>query len=671
MGTLKAVCSLKKKYKTAVFCSLCILFGGGFASAAVSDDYGEADELLLFQDMTLVVSASRQEQPENLVSVPVSVITADDLHYGGYTSIPEALRYTPGVDVVRLDRNRYAVGIRGMQGSFSDRMMTLVDGMPADSPAFGGPMFSTLPITMEDIERIEVVRGPGGAAWGANALSGVINIITKDPETVPGLLLSTRVTEFGGSSSQARFADASGNWSWLLSAGYEETKSSAESLGLTVEEGGTDFQHRSLARGKLVYKTESELEITFGAGMTGTDRGAFDVAGVSVSKDNEFNTANGYIKAAKVFSADTKGYVRWAGRYHDMNRSSYGSSKYRVLENDIEAQLNIKGLYKHSLAVGGNFRNSSIESSPVAPDTFTLAEENVDENWVGIFASDRYQFSKQLLFEGQFRGDYFSEGDVDWSGRASTIYGLDSLMRHVLRLSVAKSYRQPVGFVRDATYFSDPATSPVRLQFSVDKGMVTEQAYSLESGYKWSIREDLRFKSDFYYMWYENLIGIDSQFSFSAAGTPGYDLMVTNTGNAEGYGAELELEYRTGSLLWNIWYAYNGFETEMYRQSIRAFLPARNKVGVNVRWFLDANWTVNGQYAYTDEVEEDVSGNFVAPVHNLDLSISRAFMSKKGELMLGVSDLLDKEYGPVPDLDQGIDHRIVGRTFFLRAQYTF
>ncbi len=671
MDTLKAVCFSKKKFKIAIFSSLCLLFGGVFASAATPDDYGEADELLLFQDMTLVVSASRQKQPENLLSVPVSVITADDLHYGGYTSIPEALRFTPGVDVVRLDNNRYAVGIRGLQGSFSDRMMTLVDGMPADSPAFGGPMFSTLPLMMEDIERIEVVRGPGGAAWGANALSGVINIITKEPKSVPGLLLSSQFTESGGSSSQVRFADSSRNWSWLLSAGYEETKSSEEVLDLAAGEGGTDFQRRNLARGKLVYKTDSELELTFGAGVTSTDRGAFDTAGMSVKDDNAFDTVNGYMKAAKVFSPDTEGYVRWAGRYHDMKRMSFGSSMYRVFENDVETQVNMTGIAKHSLAFGANFRNSSIKSKPVSADTFTLSEENVYENWIGVFGSDRYQFSKQLIFEAQLRSDYFSEGNVDWSGRASTIYGLDSLMRHVLRLSVAKSYRQPVGFVRDSIYQSDSVSSSVPLRFSVNQDMETEQAWSLESGYQWRIMESLRLKTDLYYMWYENLIGVESRLATSAEGTPSFELLETNTGDAEGYGAELELEYTTGSFVWNIWYAYNGFETEFYRQSIRAFLPAKNKVGVNLRWFLDADWTFNGQYAYTDKVEGDASGNSVESAHNLDLSISRSFLSKKGELMLGASDLFNKEYDPVPGLDQGIEHRVPGRTFFLRGQYTF
>lgn len=671
MGMLKAVGSFSKNWKTAAFSSFLLLCGGAFASAASSDDFGEADELLLFQDMTLVVSASRQKQPENLLSVPVSVLTADDLHYGGYTSIPEALRYTPGIDVVRLDRSRHAIGVRGLEGSFSDRMMTLVDGMPADSPVFGGPLFSSLPILMEDIERIEVVRGSGGAAWGANALTGVINIITKDPETVPGLFLTSSVSQFGDSSSQARFADVSGKWSWLLSAGYEDVKSSADILDTAAAEGATDFQRRNVARGELVYKTESQLELTFGAGTTSTDQGGFATSGVNIAPNNEFDTVNGYMKASKVFSPETEGYVRWAGRYHDMDRPSFGSAKYRVFENDIEAQVNFTGIDKHSLAFGGNARTSVIDSRPVASDTFTLSEENVYENWVGLFGSDRYQYSRQLLFEAQLRGDYFSEGKLDWSGRVSSIYGLDASMTHILRLSAAKSYRQPVGLIRDPVFFSETMIAPASFTLSVDPNMESEQAWSVEGGYQWSIQENFRFKADLYYMWYDGLIGAQTDLSLSAAGVPLYDLLITNSGDADGYGAEMELDYTAGPVLWSVWYAYNKFDTEFVHQSIRAFLPAKNKVGVNMRWSVDRNWIVNGQYAYSDRVKDDVSESAIEAAHHLDLTVSRAFFSRKGELMLGVMDIFNKEYDPVSGLDDGRQHTIPGRTFFLRAQYTF
>ncbi len=667
----KAVFSSGRGIGTAVVFSSHLFLAAVSSFAQISDDFGEADELLLFQDMTLVVSASRQKQPENLLSVPVSVLTADDLHYSGHSSIQKTLRYAPGMDVVRMDRNRYGIGIHGLEGMFSDRTMTLVDGMPADSPAFGGPEFSSLPVMMEDIERIEIVRGSGGAAWGANALSGVINIITKKPETLEGLFVTSNISQFGDSSSQVRFADVSGKWSWLLSAGYEDLKSSADVLDLRDDAGGDDFQRRTVARGELIYKTESELELTLGAGMTGTDQGAFETAGISDVGANELNTANGYIKAEQVFNSTTEGYFRWAGRYQDMDRPSYGAAQYQVLENDFEAQLTMTGLSSHSVAFGGNYRSTDISTRPIEPDVFTLTEEEVSERWFGLFASDRYQYSKQLLFEAQLRGDYFSEGETDWSGRLSSIYGVDSSMNHVVRVSAAKSYRQPVGFIRNAIFHTDTQKEAYEFQFSVDPDMESEQAWSLEGGYHWNIKGNIKLKTDLYYMWYNNLIGGRTVYDVNSAGFPTYHLYVDNTGDAEGYGLELELDYEAGPLLWSIWYAYNTFETEHPHQSIRAFLPAKNKVGLNLRWKMDENWTFNGQYAYSDPVDEDVSNYSIESSNNLDLTVSRGIMEKRGEIMLGVMDLLTKEYDPVVGLDQTSSYSIPGRMFFCRLQVAF
>ncbi len=159
-------------------------------------------------EVPVVVSASRQEQKITEASVPISIITAEDIHYSGLTNIPEILQFTPGVDMLKLSRHRWAVGVRGMHEFVSDRTLILVNGRCAESSLFGGggSEYFTLPILMEDIERIEIVRGPGGAAWGANAFNGVINIITKKPEDVLGVFSSTTMTEFGDSYTHLRWA---------------------------------------------------------------------------------------------------------------------------------------------------------------------------------------------------------------------------------------------------------------------------------------------------------------------------------------------------------------------------------------------------------------------------------------------------------------------------------
>lgn len=657
-------------YRSVFSSSFCLLFFiSSFAEA--QDMFVEADELLLFQDMDLVVTASRLEQSKDQLSVPVTVLTSDDLHYGGHTSISEALRFAPGVDILRMDRSRYGVGIHGLQGMLSDRMMTLVDGMPADSPAFGGPEFSSLPVTIEDIERIEIVRGSGGAAWGANALSGVVNIITKDPGSIPGLFVSSNVSEFGDSYSQARYADSNGDWRWLVSAAYEDLKSSADALDLKEKQAADDFLRRTLARTAFIYETTTDLKVSFGAGITGTERGAFETSSIQTTEENELETANAYLRVDKKFSSSMEGYLRWVGRYQDMDRPSYGNTQYKVRENDFEGQLTLREIDKHSIALGGNFRCSRFSSRAYEYGVFTLVDDDIYERWAGVFGLDRYQHSRQLAFESQLRVDYFSEGDVDWSGRFSSIYGVDTDMDHVLRLSAARSYRQPVGFIRNAVYDSPPGTLPFEQHYRVDSDMNPEEAWSLEAGYSWNMEAKLKLKVDIYYMWYKDLIGGKGKWGITSSGETAVFVDVTNTGDADGFGGEAQLEYQAGALLWTAWYGYSNFETEYPHQSIRAFLPAIHKIGLKFRWTIVESWTLNGQYVYADGVKEDISDGSLSSSNYMDVTVAKSFFERKGEIMLGVKDLLNKDYDPLVGIDQTAGNIIPGRTFFARFQYTF
>jgi len=654
-----------------VYLSSFFLFSILSSLAEAGDTFVEADELLLFQDIDVVVSASRLEQSGDQLSVPVTILTKEDLHYGGYTSISEALRFAPGVDVLQMGRSRYEVGIHGLQGMFSDRMMTLVDGMPADSPAFGGPEFSSLSITIEDIERIEIVRGSGGAAWGANALSGVVNIITKDIESTKGVFVSSNVSAFGDSFSHVRYADSNENWSWLMSAAYEDLKSSADTLDLVRGQAADDYMRRTVARTAFIYATETDLKLSFGAGVTGTERGAFETSSILTKEKNELDSANAYLRAEKKFSTEVEGYFRWAGRYQDMDRPSYGNAQYKVRENDFEGQLTLSGIDKHSIALGGNFRCTRFSARTYNYNIFTLADDDIYERWVGVFGLDRYQYSRQLALESQMRMDYFSEGDINWSGRFSSIYGIDTAMNHILRFSAAKTYRQPVGFIRNSVYDSSPGTQPFAQHYKVDQDMDPEQAWSLEAGYSWNLYKQLKLKTDIYYMWYRDLIGGKGEWGIASSGTSEVFVDVTNTGDADGYGGEVQLEYQSGSLVWTAWYGYSNFKTEFPHQSIRAFLPAANKVGLKLRWTIAESWTATGQYVYADGVQEDISDDSLNSSNHMDLTLAKSFLANKGEIMIGVKDLFTKDYDPKEGVNQNVGNKVQGRTFFARLQYTF
>ena len=137
-----------------------------------------------------VTSVSRKAEALSDTAAAVAVLSAEDIRRSGATSLPEALRLVPGVHVARVNANSWAVGIRGFNGQFSNKLLVLIDGRSVYTPVFSGVYWDIQDVMLEDVERIEVIRGPGSVAWGANAVDGVINVITRDASHTQGDLAS-------------------------------------------------------------------------------------------------------------------------------------------------------------------------------------------------------------------------------------------------------------------------------------------------------------------------------------------------------------------------------------------------------------------------------------------------------------------------------------------------
>jgi iron complex outermembrane receptor protein len=135
-----------------------------------------------------VTTVSKGPQQVQKTPAAIFVITQEDIRRSGATAIPEALRLAPGVEVARVDADHWSVAIRGFAGQFSKSLLVLIDGRSVYTPLFEGVYWDIQSVMLEDVERIEVIRGPGGTIWGANAVNGVINIITKSSENTHGAL---------------------------------------------------------------------------------------------------------------------------------------------------------------------------------------------------------------------------------------------------------------------------------------------------------------------------------------------------------------------------------------------------------------------------------------------------------------------------------------------------
>jgi iron complex outermembrane receptor protein len=162
-----------------------------------------------------ITSASRKEQRAADVAAAVFVITHEDIRRSGMTTLPDVLRLAPGVDVAQINSNKWAVSVRGFNALYANKLLVLVDGRSLYNKIFSGILWDTEDLLLDDIDRIEVIRGPGAAMWGANAVNAVINIVTKKTAYTQGGLVRVEAGR-AGNQGAVRFGGTSGAASYRV-----------------------------------------------------------------------------------------------------------------------------------------------------------------------------------------------------------------------------------------------------------------------------------------------------------------------------------------------------------------------------------------------------------------------------------------------------------------------
>lgn len=303
-----------------------------------------------------------------------------------------------------------------------------------------------------------------------------------------------------------------------------------------------------------------------------------------------------------------------------------------------------------------------------------------DEFWLGAFVIDRWELTDRLDIEGQVRGDWYSETQMDWSGRLSGLYALDDQDKHVWRLGVAKSFRTPFISMREARIHRFPLPGPplgpggFLLNMLEPDGLINEQIYSFETGYSGALTDQLTVKVNGYYQVYENLIGA----RFQPPPFPGAQVIELRNGDGgQSFGLETEFAYRYQNASLSVWHAFSDFEPNQPNQSIRSILPAKHKVGLTGRVHLPDGWTVNTNYKFVDVTHGDpwLQGTALGPPidehHRWDVSFAKKLLDDRGELMVGVNDVLDDTELEVTLPGTFEIHETPGRTFYIRFQVQF
>src|SRR5260221_2856649 len=183
-----------------------------------------------------VTSVSKHTQKVADAAAAIFVITQEDIRRSGATSIPEALRLAPGLEGGRIDQNKWAIGSRGFNGRFDNKLLVLIDGRSVYTPLFSGVYWNVQDVLLENVDRIEVIRGPGATLWGANAVDGVINIITKPAKLTQGAMVTAEVgteqrteegVQYGGKAGDNVFYRAYSKYSdWEPAYGAPGAKAS-------------------------------------------------------------------------------------------------------------------------------------------------------------------------------------------------------------------------------------------------------------------------------------------------------------------------------------------------------------------------------------------------------------------------------------------------------------
>jgi len=214
------------KFMHAGFALLLGLFLAFSSSAAAFQGPNPGDDnplkKLSLEQLGNVEVTSVSKEPEQVWNTPAAiyVLTAEDIRRSGVTTIPDALRLVPGVEVSRNDSIGYSIGIRGFETVFSKGLLVMIDGRSLYTTLFGGVYWDLPDYPLEDIDRIEVIRGPGGTVWGANAVNGVINIITKSSKDTQGWLASAGSGTVDQWRNTLRYGGAHGKMTYRL---YEES----------------------------------------------------------------------------------------------------------------------------------------------------------------------------------------------------------------------------------------------------------------------------------------------------------------------------------------------------------------------------------------------------------------------------------------------------------------
>lgn len=520
-----------------------------YGETAVMDDLGELslEELMSIE----VTSVSKKEESIRDAATAIFVITQEDIRRSGATSIPELLRLVPGMQVGRLNSRFWGISARGFNNTFSNKLLVLIDGRSVYTPLFAGTYWDVQHTLLEDIERIEVIRGPGGALWGANAVNGVINIITKDAaDTQGGLLRLGAGTEeklmagfrYGDRLGDAGFwrfyalfndwdggevggDDVSGEWS-VSQMGARFDWAVGDEDGFTLSTDWYEADYNTLYVNTTLWPPYSKEDVSDGDTWGGNILGRWTH---TFSDESDFQL---------------QAYADVTNRFE--KQPSPFEEPFRELRHtfDLDFQHRFPAGTRHDIVWGLGYRYTQ---DSIDNNFGTALRPDEDESSLyNAFIQDQISFLEDeltLTLGSKFEYNDYSDFEVQPSVRLA--WTPDD--RHTLWGAISRAVRTPSRAEFDVQ-INSIVIPPGIVLANVGDVFDSEKVTTAEAGYRVLITEEVSADIAVFYSLYDDLRTVEIDWPFIALGPHWPHLVVPakphNNAEADTYGLELVLDWR-------------------------------------------------------------------------------------------------------------------------------
>lgn len=417
------------------------------AAAPLQEDLAD----LSIEELANIQVTSVSKRPERLQDAPaaVFVITADDIRRSGADTLPEALRLAPNLHVARINGYAYSISARGQNSGgsvLSNKLLVLIDGRSVYTPLFAGVFWDAQDVLLEDVERIEVVSGPGGVVWGLNAVNGVINITTRSARDTQGGMLALKGASDGSGGVAFRQGGTTGAGMAWRAFGNTDRRSDSERVG-----GGRidDRYRRALVGMRADWEQGSDRTTVLGNVYQGR---------LDQPQPGEIAVPGGPTELGRVRSDGANLTARWqraldgggqiaAQAYLDHTvRDSPPLFSERLTTADVQFQHTLPVAGRHGLVWGANYRQTRDRVGNSQWVAFLPAHAN--QRWGSLFVQDEIALADDWRLVLGGRAEYNHYTGVEWLPSARLSWRLSP--QHAMWASAARTVRAPARLDVDA-----------------------------------------------------------------------------------------------------------------------------------------------------------------------------------------------------------------------------